>query len=70
MSGRGNGDPERVAETGDLAGQAITTSRVTDHGGPHPMHENRQKVVSRPAVLQRLRTKSARYSRQRQLQRC
>jgi hypothetical protein len=26
MSGRGYGDPERVAETGDLAGQAITTT--------------------------------------------
>jgi hypothetical protein len=34
MSGRGYGDPERVAETGDLAEQAITTSRVTDYGGP------------------------------------
>ena len=28
MSGRGNGDPERVAETGDLAGQAITTRYI------------------------------------------
>jgi hypothetical protein len=49
MSGRDNGDPERVAETG---GQAITTIQVAHHGGPHPMHENRQKKVSRPAVLQ------------------
>jgi hypothetical protein len=49
MSGRGYGHPERVAETGDLAGQAITTNRVADHAGPHPMHENRQKKASRPA---------------------
>jgi hypothetical protein len=43
MSGRGYGDPERVAETGDLAGQALTTSRVADHAGPRLTHENRQK---------------------------
>jgi hypothetical protein len=60
MSGRGYGDPKRVAETGDLAGQAITTSRVADHGVPHPMHENRQKKASRPAGLQRLWRGSAR----------
>ena len=60
MSGRGYGDPERAAETGDLAGQAITTSRVADHGGPHPMHENRQKKASRPAGLHRLWRGSAR----------
>jgi hypothetical protein len=41
MSERGYGDPECVAETGDLACHAITTSRMADYGGPRLMHENR-----------------------------
>jgi len=40
MSGRGYDDPERVAETSDLAGQATTTSRVANYR-PRLMHENR-----------------------------
>jgi hypothetical protein len=44
MSARGYGDPERrVTENGDLAGQTTTTSRETDYGGPHLIHENRHE---------------------------
>jgi len=32
-----------VTETGDLVGQAITTSRAADHGGPRLAHENRRE---------------------------
>ncbi|HYZ58005.1 MAG TPA: hypothetical protein VE733_31500 [Streptosporangiaceae bacterium] len=52
MSGRGYGDPEHMAETGDLAGQAITTSRVADHGGPRLMRENRHERAATPQPRQ------------------
>jgi hypothetical protein len=53
MRGRGYGNPERVPETGDLAGLAITTSRVADYGGPRMMPERQFRVQEGDGGIQR-----------------